>query len=196
MSNDYDYDSDYEPLDDAGDDMSNVALPDDPDTLSNNTLAFIALANEYCATAEGAATAHADTFVTAMLRLLPRLYIAATDIHPAFIDDGSDEIAVALDEGTYTAVQSAIAGLLGADDTFLEVFEEDMQYSDTPIAASISENLADLFQVFYDFLETVRNAPNPVINQAMSAVKASFDLVWSRTLTNVLRPLNAIKYQS
>ncbi len=40
---------------------------------------------------------------------------------------------------------------MGEDDVFLETFEEDMKYSDTPVAASVSESLADIFQPLYNF---------------------------------------------
>lgn len=65
-------------------------------------------------------------------------------------------MANALEEDYYDAVRMRVAALLGEDDTYLEVFEQDMKYSDTPIAASISEGLADLFQVFYNIVQTAR----------------------------------------
>lgn len=167
---------------------------ENPDTLSNNTLAFIALCNEYCSALEHAAMTPPSDFVDEMLRLLPRLYIAISD---AKIDFGIGEggyIAPALDEEGYETIRQSIAAVLGEDDTFLEVFVEDMKYSDTPIAATVSESLADMFQVFYDFLETCRDAPNDLINEAMMSVRESFADFWSQTLTNVLRALNAIKY--
>ena len=46
-------------------------------TLQPNELAFLALANEYCATMESAREAERDVFVASVLRMLPRIYIAA-----------------------------------------------------------------------------------------------------------------------
>ena len=68
-----------------------------------------------------------------------------------------------------------------------------MKYSDTPIAASVSENLADLFQVFYDCIEAVRDVPDDVVMDALASVKEDFQSYWSRILCNVMRPLNSIK---
>jgi len=165
----------------------------DAPKLSNNTLAFIALANEYCAACENVPKTEPTAFVASMLRLLPRIYIAATDIVADTVEMPGDIRAV-LDEDTYNAVSDGIRAVMGGNDTYLEVFEEDMKYSDTPIGASIAEGLADIFQVLYDFLETVRTAPNELINDAMYAVRDSFDQYWAQTLTNVLRALNAVKY--
>lgn len=48
--------------------------------LQNNQLAFIALANEYCSALESAGETMPGEFVASMLRLLPRIYISATDL--------------------------------------------------------------------------------------------------------------------
>lgn len=158
-----------------------------------NTLAFIGLSNEYCVAVENARESERDDFVASMTRLLPRIYISASDLDA---DNQADSyIDEALDEDYYDSVRRNIETLLGEDDSYLEVFEEDMKYSDTPIAASIAESLADIFQVLYNFLETVRDAPEDLINDAVTVVAEDFRHYWSRTLCNVLRALNAIRYQ-
>lgn len=160
--------------------------------LTPNTLAFIALCNEYCAATENCSAMTPNEFTGSMLRLLPRIYISASDL-PAN-DFGNGFIEPAMDEDTYNAVCSSISALLGEHDTYLEVFEEDMKYSDTPIAASISEGLSDLTQVFYNFVETVRDAPTPVVEVAVAAIAEDFREYWSRILCNQLRALNALRY--
>ena len=160
--------------------------------LSPNSLAFIALSNEYCEAIETASAADRDEFVNSMLRLLPRLYISATDIRPD--DDDMAYIDDALDEEAYNAARRNIEMLLGEDDSYLEVFEEDMKYSDSPIAASISEGLCDIFQVLFNFLEAVKDSTEEVIGSALTIVSGDFRHYWSRPLCNVLRALNHIKY--
>ena len=160
--------------------------------LSPNSLAFIALSNEYCEAIETASAADRDEFVNSMLRLLPSLYISATDIRPD--DDDMAYIDDALDEEAYNAARRNIEMLLGEDDSYLEVFEEDMKYSDSPIAASISEGLCDIFQVLFNFLEAVKDSTEEVIGSALTIVSEDFRHYWSRPLCNVLRALNHIKY--
>ncbi|WP_289712253.1 DUF5063 domain-containing protein [uncultured Muribaculum sp.] len=164
--------------------------------MNNNSLAFIGLCNEYCQTLESARETECDDFIAAMLRLLPRIYITASDLK---IDDlGLEEpyIDGRLDEDYYDSIRRSIENLLGPDDTYLEVFEEDMKYSDTPIAASVSEGLADIFQVLYNFLEAIKDVPNELIDQALIAVKDDFQSYWSRILCNVMRALNHIRYNA
>lgn len=163
--------------------------------LSPNAISFIGLCNEYCIAIERVGTYDPTEFTTEMLRLLPRIYISASDLNidPDSCDDNTF-INEAMDETHYTAVRQQIATLFGADDTFLEVFEEDMKYSDTPIAASISESLADIMQVMYNFISTVREAPTEVIPSLLAAIKEDFTAYWSRIVCNVLRPLNQLRY--
>ena len=167
----------------------------DTPALQPNTLAFIALCNEFCSAVENAGQTERTDFIAAMLRLLPRIYIAASDI-PADITELDDAyIDNALTEDYYDAMRRGVETVMGEDDTYLDVFEEDMKFSDTPIAASISEGVADLFQVFYNYLETVRDATYEVISQATSAARDDFAHYWSRRLCDVLRALYAIQNQ-
>ncbi len=163
--------------------------------LSPGQLSFIGLANEYCQAIESARDTAREEFIQLMLRQLPRLYIVATDL-PASTDitDNVGYMDNSLDEDYYDSLRRSIENLLGEDDTYLEVFEEDMKYSDTPIGASISEGLCDIFQSLFNFLETVREAPAEIISEALCAIKEDFESYWSRILCNNLRALNALRY--
>lgn len=160
--------------------------------LSPNSLALIALAVEYCRMAEDAPNVEREEFVASMLKLLPRLYISATDVDEP---GGYNEyyIEPMLDEVTYDAVRAGIAELMAEDDIYLEVFLEDMKYSDTPIATSISENLADLYQELYNFAVSVREATTDVQQELVSQCKDNFVEYWGQTLVNVLRALHQIR---
>lgn len=161
---------------------------------------MIGLANEFCQAMELARETSRTDFVTAMTRLLPRLYMAAADMDNPVAAGEADEadayLEQALDEDYYEAVRLAVENLLGPDDVFLETFEEDMKYSDTPIGASIAEGLSDIFQVLFNFTSTVRNAAVENIPAILGAVKEEFETYWSQKLCNVMRPLNHLRYNS
>ncbi len=163
--------------------------------LPTNSIAFIGLCNEYCAAVEGARDCDRSSFVDSMLRLLPRIYISATDLRVGVIEDEA-YIEPALDEDYYEAVRRNIERLLGPDDVYLEVFEEDMKYSESPVAASVSEGLADIFQVLFNFISTIRDATDDTVALALQSVNEDFRSYWSGTLCNVLRALNHIRYQT
>ncbi len=164
--------------------------------MTNNTLAFIALCNEYCAELEHCRETEPRAFVSRMLDLLPRIYITARSLQPdpMAVADGI-AIIQALEEDAYEQTRRAVELVMGEHDTYLEAFVSDMKYSDEPIGASVSESLADIFQVLFNFIETVRDAATETIEDAVAAIKEDFELYWSQTLCNVMRPLNSI-YQN
>ncbi len=162
--------------------------------VNTNSIAFIGLCSEYCNTLEGAREAERDEFIERMLHLLPRLYIAATDLSVNMIEDEEPYIDSSLDEDYYEAVRRNVEYLMGPDDIYLEVFEEDMKYSDTPVSASISEGLADLFQVTFNFLSMIRDAPDEIVGLGLLAMRDDFRGYWSAILCNVLRALNHLAY--
>lgn len=161
--------------------------------LSPNSISFIGLSNEYCKLLENAREVDREEFINSMTKLLPRLYITATDLT---VDEAPDMyIESHLDEDYYENIRHYIEMLMGPDDIYLEVFEEDMKYSDTPIAASIAESLADIFQDLFNFISSIKESPADVANQIIAICKENFENYWGQTLCNVLRALNNLKYK-
>ena len=167
-------------------------MEEDFDKLSTNSIAFIGLASEYCKAVEAARESEPDAFIGTMSRLLPRLYIVATDIKT--IPDADSYLYQSMDKDYYESVRHNMEMLLGPDDTYLEVFEADMKYSDTPISASIAEGLADIYQEMFNFIASVRDVPNLLANEMISACKEDFESFWGMTLCNVLRAIHNIIY--
>lgn len=170
------------------------SIKEENTTLTPGQLSFIGLSNEYCQSIESVRETTREEFIANMLRLLPRLYIVATDLPTSAFAEDSGYIEASLDEDYYDSARRGIEDLLGMDDTYLEVFEEDMKYSDTPIGASISEGLCDIFQSLYNFLEMVKDSPVELIISALDAAKEEFESYWSRILCNNLRAINNLRY--
>ena len=83
---------------------------------------------------------------------------------------------------------------MAEDDVFLETFEEDMKYSDTPVSATISEDLADIYQELYNLVASVRDVDNEAIRSILITCKEDFATFWGQTLCNVLRALHSAFY--
>lgn len=159
-------------------------------------LAFASLAGKYCDALQRTPRTEKDVFVGEMLRLLPSIYASISSI-------GMDELpydvteeyySTYVEEQDYEAVRRSAEALLGEDDIFLETFEEDMKYSETPIAASISEGLADIFQDLYNFSARVRDSEGEALGGALRECKENFEAYWGQTLCNVMRALHNIRY--
>ena len=110
-------------------------------------------------------------------------------------DEADGFIAPSLDEAVYNDIRARIAAFLGEDDTYLETMVEDMRYSDQPIAQTVSENLADLYQDFYDFLYAARLADDSTAKNLLALFAESFAERWGQTLCNTLRALHSIAFE-
>ena len=161
--------------------------------LAPNSLAFIALSNEFCSAIENAMEFEKEDFVAKMLKMLPRIYMTVTDID---IEESNEDYYALpyLDESVYDNLRSQLAALMGEDDVFLETFEEDMKYSDAPVSATISEDLADIYQQLYNFMASVRDVDTEAINSIIITCKEDFASYWGQTLCNVLRALHSVFY--
>lgn len=160
--------------------------------LSPNSLAFIALCNEYCAAMEHASQTSPLDFAKSMLKLLPRIYISASDIDVP--SDSEAYIEPAMTEAVYDSVRQSVASLMGEYDTYLDAQVSDMTYSDTPIAASISEGLTDIMQPLFNFVALAKDAPTELLEEALATVAEDFREYWSGILCTQLRELNKLVY--
>lgn len=163
----------------------------DPQNITRSGIALVALCHEYCMTVDGAEEAgSAAELARRLLGLLPRIYITAFDIPDT--PEEADDFPGSLDEEQYTAVAASLARVFGEHDTYLETFHEDMKYSDTPIAASLGEQLADLYQAFYDFTQTARELPADSLGGTVTEMAIRFRDYWSQPLCNALKVLNSL----
>lgn len=188
-------------------------------------ISFTSLASDYCATLQHVSELEKAEFIDMMSLQLPKIYVAmlempAPEKHDAEGEKGEeseeweapediDEYSMVsleepdshyfetrVDEDFYESIRRHIEALLGPDDTFLETFEEDMKYSDSPIAASVSESLADIFQPLYDFTSIVRETDGSLMDAAFEDCRDNFNSYWSQTLCNVLRAINHLRLNS
>lgn len=157
-------------------------------------LDIVSLAKSYCELCENALEYNREEFTNLSLDLLPRLYWNFFDLSAGISLGESDYFSDYVDETLYGQIQSHIASVMGSQDTFLDTFEEDMKYSDTPITSSISECMADIFQPLFNFVSIVHDSEGGQLQEAFISCKEDFESYWSQTLCNVLKALNNVKY--
>ena len=147
---------------------------------------FVTVAVQLCIYLEKVAEYEREDFLDKILSILPLLYLKARLVPKSDLElDGYIEQFVT--EQEYEDVRQSIAHILGTDDTYLEVYMEDMRYSDEPITAFISENIADIYQAC-----NYQTQNESVMNDALVACLEAFEQHWGQKLLNVLRPLHAL----
>lgn len=152
---------------------------------------FVTVAVQFCICLEKVSEYEREDFLDKILSILPLLYLKARMVPKAELElDGYIEQFVT--EQEYEAVRQSIAAQLGSDDTYLEVFVDEMKYSDEPITAFISENIADIYQEMKDLACNYQTQNESVMNDALVACLEAFEQHWGQKLLNVLRPLHAL----
>lgn len=157
-----------------------------------NTIEFVTVAAQFCAFIEQTETAQKDDFVDTCVKLLPLLYVK-TLLLPACNRMDNRSLETFVTEVDYTIIRNRIASFLGEDDDFLEVFVDDMAYSDTPIKQSISEGIADVYQPLKDFLGTFQMGFQPTMHEALAECIELFYDFWGQRTVNLIRALHALK---
>jgi len=158
-----------------------------------NILEFVTVALEYCTFVETAGQLSLFDFVDKATKILPLLYLKA-GLLPALTPDEDVIPEYTVTEDMYESVRGRIAELLGEYDTYLETFHPDMQYSDAPVAAFVSENLADVYQDIGNFVSLFRQGVEEIMTEAVALCGANFREYWGQRLLNALKAVHAVRY--
>ena len=158
-----------------------------------NVIEFVTVAAEFCAFLERAESMKRNTFVDTSLKILPLLYLKASML-PKCETIGDEAPETYVTEEIYEILRINLAGLMGDKDDYLDVFVQDMVYSDQPIKKSISEDLADIYQDIKDFIFVFQLGLNETMNDSLAICQENFGMLWGQKLVNTLRALHDVKY--
>ena len=170
----------------------NQGLPDHI-VYSPAVIEFVTVAAETCLFLENATEQTRKDFVIKAVKIMPLLYLKASmlEIPEPVFDDGTERFVT---EEDYLYVKEQVEQILGADDSYLEVFHPDMSISDTPIAAFVSESLADIYQELKDFAANYQTIDTDIMNDALVVCLRAFGEHWGQKLLNALRALHALRF--
>ncbi len=161
---------------------------------SKNTIEFVTVSVEYCSFIERANQQTYPEFVETSLKLLPLLYLKAVLLPSSDSMEYNDRTEEFVSEEIYEYTRQNIERVLGEHDSYLEVFHEDIQYSETPIASNISENLTDIYQDLKNFTSVYSFGNETAMNDALILCNENFASYWGQRLTNALQALHAVRH--
>lgn len=160
---------------------------------SQGVIDFVTVTAETCIFLENAEEQGHKVFIETSVKLLPLLYLKAAMLQapePVF-DFGAERF---VGEEDYLYIKEQVENILGAEDSYLEVFHPDMALSDTPIAAFVSENIADIYQEIKDFAANYQTLDTDTMNDALAGCLLAFSQHWGQKLLNALRALHNIRH--
>lgn len=161
----------------------------------HDTLEFVTVAAEYCAFLEKGEEHSPKEFVSTLLKLLPLLYMKAqmlpeVDSEGDFMPDGC------VTEDDYNFIMHSAYRLLGRKDEYEElVYDTDMETEESKWC-SVSEDLADIYQVLRNFVFSYQQRVEPCMLDALWSVRYEFGSRIGQTLLCALKQLHKVTYRN
>jgi hypothetical protein len=160
---------------------------------SNHVIEFITVAAEYCSFMEQCNQLTALEFTEKTTKILPLLYLKSS-LLPVFEPVSDENTERFVTEEHYEYIRQQILKIIGRYDEYLEVFHPDMKYSESPVLASISEDLTDIYQDLKDMISNFQSADLQIMNDCLSLCKENFKEFWGQKCLNALRALHNVLY--
>lgn len=161
---------------------------------SKEVIEFVAVAKEYCDFVETVPQMNVKDVMQRLQKFIPLIYLKGSLLPGCEADEaGLTEDTVTEDQ--YNYLYSELHRLFGEYDEYLEVFDENMQYSETPVVHSISEKVCDIYQDLKNFIGSFRCGIPDVIGEALWELNNNFELYWGKACASVLRAVHNAVYQ-
>lgn len=161
--------------------------------MDRNVVEFVTVAAEFCAFLEKVEARSRKDFVQVALKILPLLYIKASMLQPLEMEE-EDMLETIVNEDDYEVLRISIASIMGEQDDYLDVFVEDMKYSDKPVLKTISEDLADIYQDIRNFVGVFKMGLESTMHDSLAQVQQNFENYWGQTVVNTMRALHDVLY--
>lgn len=161
---------------------------------SANVIEFVTVGVEFCAFIENDKLTDRDEWIKKMLHILPLLYMKTAKL-PEMMQINEELPETFVKEEDYIRVSSGVASIMGEEDVYLDVFVEDMKYSDRPISSFVSEDIADIYQDIRNLISVYQYNLSDQMNDALYVCQQHFRTYWGQKLINVIRPLHWILYK-
>lgn len=160
-----------------------------------DVLEMVTLATELCVRLENAQTEDMRPFCSAMLKILPLLYVKTLQVVENGVPESYANAEVLVTEDDYNYVRSSVAAVMGAFDDYLDVFVEEMKYSDRPVRKTISEDMADVYQDLRNFVGVYKDGNAEAMGAALSSVVESFATYWGGRVLSAIRALHDVRFE-
>lgn len=155
---------------------------------------FVAVAKEFCDFVETVPQMKRKDFVQRLQKFIPLIYLKGALLPESEVEiEGLTEDFVTEDD--YNFLYGELHRLLGEYDDYLEVFDDNMQYSETPVVHSIAEKVCDIYQDLKNFISSYRCGVSEVIGEALWQLNNNFELYWGKSCAGVLRAVHHVVFQ-
>lgn len=160
---------------------------------SADVLEFVSIGTDFCSMVEQVDGVGLVPFVQNLQKSLSLLYLKGLSLSASPIED-DNELEHQVTEDDYNFIRANVASVLGSKDDYLDVFLEDMKYSDKPILKTVSEDVADIYQNIRNFIASYDSGMDEVMFASMAELTRDFRDYWGGRCLSSMRVLHEILF--
>lgn len=160
---------------------------------SQNITEFVTIASEYCAFVENTLRFSKKDFLAKSGTLLPLIYLKAR-LLPRFESIFDDDNEKFVSEEEWDNIHESVQKKLGLHDEYREVFDPLTHEQLEQSTASISDNIADLYQDLKNFITLYNIGTEEMMNDALWECQLNFEEFWGQKLLNVLKEIHNVYF--
>jgi uncharacterized protein DUF5063 len=160
---------------------------------SQNVTEFVTVVGEYCVFVENTLRFSKKVFLDKSRRLLPLIYLKASLI-PKFDSVFEAENEKFVTEEEWDIIKDSVKQKIGFHDEYREVYDPLTHEQLEQSSASISDNLADIYQDLKNFASLFSAGTEDVMNDALWECQLNFEEFWGQKLLNALKAIHSIYF--
>ncbi|MDR0766186.1 MAG: DUF5063 domain-containing protein [Odoribacteraceae bacterium] len=161
---------------------------------SKEVIEFVTVAKEFCDLVERSDREEKKPFLLQLQKLLPLIYLKGC-LLPGCESNELEMTEEVVTENDYDFLRERVWQLMAEDDDYLEVFDDNMQFNEMPVVASIAEKVCDIYQDLKNFISLYQHGMPDVIQEALWLLNTNFEFYWGKTCTSLLRAVHAAIYR-
>ncbi|TWT56291.1 DUF5063 domain-containing protein [Allorhodopirellula solitaria] len=151
---------------------------------------FAVLASSYCTLIEQHDTYTTEEFITRTRAILPQLYHCALGLPD--IETTDEDVARNISHDEWSVMFTSLQRKLGINDHYWEIYDPLELDHDQPVAASLSDDLADIWRDLKTGLPSWADCSDTIRKQIVWDWHFSFHHHWSDHAVDALRAINWI----
>jgi len=165
-----------------------------PDLSSSQSVTdFVTVAGEFCIFVENVSRFPKKDLLDKLRKLLPLLYIKTSllpKVEP-FYDDGNEKFVT---EEDWENVHTQLKTKLGYHDEYPDIYDPLTHEQIEESIASISDNIADIYQDLKNFISLYNIGNEEMMNDALWECTMNFEEYWGQRLVSALKAIHMVYF--
>ena len=160
---------------------------------SSNATEFVTVASEFCLFVENTLRFTKKDFLDKARKLLPLLYLKGSLLPKleSIYDDGNEKFVT---EEEWDLVQQSVQKKLGYHNEYVDIFDSLTHEQLDPSTATISDNLADIYQDLKNFITLYNLGTEEIMNDALWECQMNFEEFWGQKVVSALKAIHSVYF--